>query len=45
MTLIVRLDTHVLRTCVSFQFLDLVSLEMNVGLALIVTYTMVCVAD
>ena len=45
MTLIVRWDTHVLTTCVSFQFLDQVSLEMNVGLAQIVTYTMACVAD
>ena len=45
MTLIARLETHVMTTCVSFQFLDLVSLEMNVGPAQIVTYTMVCVAD
>ena len=45
MTLIARMDTHVLTTCVSFQFLDLVSLEMNVGSAQTVTYPMACVAD
>ena len=44
MTLIARMDTHVLTTCVSFQVLDLVSLEMNVGSAQTVTYPMACVA-
>ena len=44
MTLIARMDTHVLTTCVSFQFLDLVSLEMNVGSAQTVTYPMACAA-
>ena len=44
MTLIARMDTHVLTTCVSFQVLDLVSLEMNVGSAQTVTYPMASVA-